>query len=355
MAAKNPKSVVHGYKMNCFGKIKKIESFINSHETRRLTTEGLAELKGLNKALNEQFGRMEIGWETDRRDIEDEGVLEDLEKVVATTDNAVHEALVASRQFIEGKSIQISETVASPAGATAPTVTRVKLPAFWAAECELWFSNVEATFRIVNITSEIDKFTQVVAQLDATTANFANDIIRAVQTEEDQPYTKLKKRILEVLSLSCNEKADKLLDLNGFGDKTPCQGLQAMLKLVPATEAQNPGFLFRRIFLRQLTPDVRNNLAQTEHTASTVDSLRQLAKQADRYYHSTGARINAIAASGGSDVEEWGVDAVAGKVLCQFHKKFGHKAWTCMKNRGKRCDWTGKLATRPQGNANGRA
>ena len=92
-----------------------------------------------------------------------------------------------------------------------------------------------------------------------------------------------------------------------------------MLKLVPATEAGNPGFLFRRIFLRQLTPDVRSMLAQTEHTASEVDSLRQLAKQADRYYHSTGARINAVAGRSGFDDEELGVDAIAGKVLCWNH------------------------------------
>ena len=40
---------------------------------------------------------------------------------------------------------------------------------------------------------------------------------------------------------------------------------------------------------------------------------------------------------------EVGVDAVAGTVLCYFHKKFGAKAWLCGKayrsNRGKRCDW----------------
>ena len=151
MSAKSPKSVIHMYKMHCNSKIRKIESFISSHENRQLTAVGLAELKGLNKALNEQFGRMEIGWETIRWNIEDEGVLEELEKVVATTDNAVHEALVASRQFIEGKSIQISETVASPAGATASLVTRVKLLAFWAAECELWFLNVESVGGVADV------------------------------------------------------------------------------------------------------------------------------------------------------------------------------------------------------------
>ena len=65
----------------------------------------------------------------------------------------------------------------------------------------------------------------------------------------ERAIRKLKKKILEALSLSCNEKADKLLDLNSFGDKIPSQGLKAMLKLVPAGEAENPGFLFRRIFL----------------------------------------------------------------------------------------------------------
>jgi hypothetical protein len=94
-----------------------------------------------------------------------------------------------------------------------------------------------------------------------------------------------------VLSLSTNKKADKLLNLNSFEDKIPSQGLQAMLKLVPEAEVENPGFLFRLIFLLQLTPQVRNNLAQTEQTESAVGSLRQLAKQADHYYHSTGARI----------------------------------------------------------------
>ena len=77
----------------------------------------------------------------------------------------------------------------------------------------------------------------------------------------------------------CNKKVEKLLDLNGFGDNIPSQGLQAMLILVPEVEAENPGFLFRQIFLRQLTPKVRNNLAQTEHTERPVGSLRQLAKQ----------------------------------------------------------------------------
>ncbi len=231
----------------------------------------------------------------------------------------------------------------------------MKLPTFWPAEPEIWFSQSEANFRSKDVTTEVDKFNNVVTHLDATTAALASDIIKAVPIEENEPYAKLKRRIMEALSLSCNEKADKLLDLNGFGDRIPSHGLQAMLKLVPEVEAEHPGFLFRRIFLRQLTPEVRNNLAQTEHTENTVGSLRLLAKQADKYYHSTGASINAVAASVGSDDRELGVDAVTGKVFCFIHTKYGSKARSCGKAKGARCDWVMKPSKRSQGNANGRA
>ena len=69
----------------------------------------------------------------------------------------------------------------------------------------------------------MNKLNNVVVQLDAKTAALASDIIKADPREEDNPYAKLKKRILEALSLSCNKKADKLLDLNGSGDKIPSQ------------------------------------------------------------------------------------------------------------------------------------
>ena len=82
---------------------------------------------------------------------------------------------------------------------------------------------------------------------------------------------------------------------------------------------------------------------------------KSLAKQADHYYHSSGARINAVAASVGFDDDELGVDAVTGRVLCFFHTKYGPKARSCKKAKGKRCKWTTKPLKRSQGNSNGQA
>ena len=354
MATKNPKRVFPTFKTKCLTKAQMITDFIEDHSSESISADEGLELKELRTALKVQFARMEENWDSSMLSVEDDIVFDEVEEIMTSTRAAVDKALAAAWNVLKKKSSgQNSNTGGPPSGESWKST--VKLPAFYTGEPEIWFSQSEARFRAGNVTTEVQKFNLVAAQLDESTAVLASDILKTVPQEDGTPYTKLKGRILEALSLSTNEKADKLIAMNGFGDKIPSQGLQAMLKLVPEGEAENPGFLFRRFFLLQLTADVRNSLAQTEHTASTVDSLRLLAKQADHYYHSTGARINAIAASGGSDVEEWGVDAVAGKVLCQFHKKFGHKAWTCLKNRGKRCDWTGKLATRPQGNANGRA
>ena len=72
----------------------------------------------------------------------------------------------------------------------------------------------------------------------------------------------------------------------------PSQLVAHMLQLVPT--GQEPGFLFREVFLRQLPTDVRTQLAQTSKTGISAKDLRDLAEEADRYFSSTGARVNAV-------------------------------------------------------------
>ena len=353
MDYKNPKRVFPTFKTQCLKKAKAIRDFVNKHASVALDPKKVLHLESLQADLREQFRRMQRDWDNAKGGIDDDIVFDEVEAMVNAAEEAVDTALYESEKFLEEME-RLAQNPTAPTGTTS-SVKAVKLAMFWMEEPEIWFSRAEASFRSLDVTSEVSKFSNVVAHLDAQTAALASDIVKADPREENNPYTELKRRILEALSLSCNEKADKLLDLNGFGDKIPSQGLQAMLKLVPEAEAEKPGFLFRRIFLRQLTPEVRNLLAQTEHTGNTVGSLRLLAKQADHYYHSTGARINAVSASGGSDDREFEVDAVTGKVFCFLHKKYGHKARSCLKTKGGRCDWITKPANRSQGNANGRA
>ena len=170
----------------------------------------------------------------------------------------------------------------------------VKLPPFWPDKVKLWFAQAEAQFVIRGITVEQTRFAHVVSMLDSKSAEFAMDIIE--NPPPDDPYITLKKRLTGAFTISDDEKAARLLEMDGLGDKTPAQCLSAMLMLVP--DGQEPGFLFRKVFLRQLPEEVQTHLAQTSKTGTKAGDLRELALEADKFFASTGSRISSITETG---------------------------------------------------------
>ena len=55
------------------------------------------------------------------------------------------------------------------------------------------------------------------------------------------------------------------------------------------------GFIFLEVFLRQLGKEIRSLLAHSNYIeGTTIESLRALALEADRYFESSGAHVNAI-------------------------------------------------------------
>ena len=158
--------------------------------------------------------------------------------------------------------------------------------------------------------------------------------------------------------------ADRILDMSGPGDKKPSQALNSMLLLVPQGEAQDPGFLFRQVFLRQLPTEVRTQLAQTTKTGTTAAALRELAAEADKYFSSTGSRIapvsvheNPLTTEESLDVDVFAISNRGGAAprnagganqsgprgrgaksgqstkpsytLCYYHARFGENARKC--------------------------
>ena len=174
----------------------------------------------------------------------------------------------------------------------------IKLPQFWPDKTRFWFAQAEAQFETKGITVEKTKFNHVVQMLDSKTATQAMDVIET--PDATNPYTVLKQRLTKAFTLSDSEKAARIIDMSGLGDRTPSQCLADMLQLVPQNEAADPGFLFREHFLRQLPSEVRTQLAQTTKIGTAAKTLRELADEADRYFTSTGARISTISASSAS-------------------------------------------------------
>ena len=89
--------------------------------------------------------------------------------------------------------------------------------------------------------------------LDAKTADLVMDLLPTPPTVE--PYETLKARLIKIFDVSDSQKAARLLDMNGLGDKTPSQCLSAMLLLLPNPD---PGILFRELFPALLIQSLMN-------------------------------------------------------------------------------------------------
>ncbi|CAI5672948.1 unnamed protein product [Oreochromis niloticus] len=90
-------------------------------------------------------------------------------------------------------------------------------------------------------------------------------------------YAALKALLLRCYSLSDAEQAEKLLSLAGLGDGTALELMESMLSLLGADDG---GFLFTHLFLRQLPAPVRAGLANSPLLATK--DYRSLAEEADR-------------------------------------------------------------------------
>ena len=129
-----------------------------------------------------------------------------------------------------------------------PQVSAVaaKLPPFWPDQARFWFGIAEANFATANITVEKTKFYHVVMQLDRTTAGRLMDIIET--PPEEEPYKKLKDRILEAFEMTDRERASRIIDWPGLGDRKPSQCLEDMIQIMPSGHT-DLGILFKEHFL----------------------------------------------------------------------------------------------------------
>ena len=91
----------------------------------------------------------------------------------------------------------------------------VKLPPFWPDKAVLWFAQAEAQFLLRSITADKTKFAHVLTMLDSSTAEYVMDIIR---NPPEDSYEALKTRLTGAYAISEDERAERLLNMNGIGD-----------------------------------------------------------------------------------------------------------------------------------------
>ena len=102
--------------------------------------------------------------------------------------------------------MQLQAMLQQMQGKVAGNVARVdsyrvpKIPPFLIKDPVIWFIQVEATFEAARITEQKTKAHYVIMSLDAKTIACCRDLI--AEPDANEPYTKLKQRIIENFSAS---------------------------------------------------------------------------------------------------------------------------------------------------------
>ncbi|KAH6930620.1 hypothetical protein HPB50_015568 [Hyalomma asiaticum] len=113
-----------------------------------------------------------------------------------------------------------------PSGSLLPDATmhprdvaavQLRLPTFWRNNPQLWFTQVEATFDLHHISSEISRFRHLLCNLSPEVAQEVADVIAAPLN--DAPYQRLKQSILDRTTTSESARLRHLLTSEELGDR----------------------------------------------------------------------------------------------------------------------------------------
>jgi hypothetical protein len=217
----------------------------------------------------------------------------------------------------------------------APAPVSVKLPEFWAADPDLWFSQAEAAFRRSGVQDSHVRYDFVLMKLPEDVLISVRDVVRAVTDDTDDPYSMLKSRLVSSYAQTKWQLANKLLDVPDLGDQRPSALMDRMMSLLPAGE--KPGVLFQALYLRRLPLDMREHVGGRQ-----FDTARQMAEYADLLWDARGgARADLYVVKEGARRGRQSSRSPrrspgrrdktpATRGFCRLHAKWGAKAFKCI-------------------------
>ena len=103
----------------------------------------------------------------------------------------------------------------------------VKLPPFFPKNPQFWFAQVESQFWTKKIEVDLSKFDHVMTALSQDVVLWVMPVITA------RSYVGLKNALMEEFDLTPSQRATKLLQLPGLGDKHPSTVAAEIIVLIP--------------------------------------------------------------------------------------------------------------------------
>jgi hypothetical protein len=162
----------------------------------------------------------------------------------------------------------------------------VKLPPFWVKAPEAWFIQVEAQFDVCRVTSESRRYSHLLMSLPQELIEKTIDIIQT--PPEENPYTFLKTKLIERLTVSEEKKISDLLYHTEMGDRSPSDFYRHMVHLAGnSTEMQKT--LVRKLWMNRLPKSLELSLIPLD-----TKDINEVLKLADRIWEATTASVSSV-------------------------------------------------------------
>ena len=166
-----------------------------------------------------------------------------------------------------------------------------KIPPFIQTDPDLWFLQVEATFRNSQITVDSTKVDYLCPALGGEALSAIRDIIKKDPAPADI-YKQVKEHLISTFASSAEHNLRKLLKGEVLTDGKPTRILQRLRGLNPGSCEDE---IIRSVFLDQLSPHHRSILVATD-----IDDLDKLAKVTDKLSKASGNsgdQVNAVSSN----------------------------------------------------------
>ena len=151
-----------------------------------------------------------------------------------------------------------------------------------------WFAQLEATFALRNVTTELTKYYHVVAVLPPHVLDEVQDVM---DSSDPKPYDRIKDAVNRRFGLSEKQRLAKLLADTTLGDRKPSQLLRHMQNLVGKSHEDSN--LLREMWLSRLPPDMQAVLC-----VSKEQLLSDLAETADKIWETYSPKVQQVTNAG---------------------------------------------------------
>jgi hypothetical protein len=143
----------------------------------------------------------------------------------------------------------------NPFNADLATVdVHTRIPAFYRANPDVWFMQLDSIFRSAKVTTSAAKFHLVVGSLDTRMLTILQDLLR---DPGPTPFETLRARILEEFGDSERQRVQHLLENEQLGDRKPSHFLHHLRALAGDLAADG---LMKSLWLRGLPVRVQELL-----------------------------------------------------------------------------------------------